>query len=149
VRERLSAEQISLLHGLPEQVQLEVDGLGPVLFCHATPRNDTEIFLETTPEQHLVPLFAGVLARVVVCGHTHMQFQRDVAGVQVVNAGSVGMPYEDAPGAYWALLGPTIEHRRTVYDDSGLAAAGFPGPEGERPRRLEALAYFEPHAVGA
>ena len=65
--------------------------------CHATPRNDVDIFTERTPEERLAPIFAGVDADVVVCGHTHMQFERTIAGKRVINSGSVGMPYEDEP----------------------------------------------------
>jgi len=54
--------------------------------------------------------------RVLVTAHTHVQFDRSVAGVHSINPGSVGMPYETRPGAYWALLGPRVELRRTDYD---------------------------------
>jgi len=56
----------------------------------------------------------------VVCGHTHTQYERNVAGVRVVNAGSVGMPYEEEPGAYWLL---DLVHRRTPYDGAQLKAS--------------------------
>jgi predicted phosphodiesterase len=95
---------------------------------HATPRNDVDIFTERTPEEKLVGLFAGVRADVVVCGHTHSQFERVIAGKRVVNSGSVGMPYEDEPGAYWTL---DLEHRRTMYD-------GAQQPQS----REEAVAFF-------
>jgi predicted phosphodiesterase len=65
-----------------------------------------------------VEIFAGVDADVVVCGHTHMQFERTIAGKRVINSGSVGMPYENEPGAYWML---DLEHRRTGYDGAVLA----------------------------
>ncbi len=48
--------------------------------------------------------------------HTHLQFDREIAGVRSVNPGSVGMPYQGEPGAYWAMLGPDVELRRTAYD---------------------------------
>jgi predicted phosphodiesterase len=86
-----------------------------VLFCHATPRNDTEVFTRLTPEGRLVPVFDGFDVAVVVCGHTHMQFDRTVGRVRVVNAGSVGMPF-GGPGAYWLLLGPGVALRHTPYD---------------------------------
>jgi diadenosine tetraphosphatase ApaH/serine/threonine PP2A family protein phosphatase len=86
-----------------------------VLFCHATPLNDTEIFTRLTREDRLLPVFKNVDAPVVVCGHTHMQFDRIVGHVRVVNAGSVGMPFQDR-GAYWLLLGPHVQLRRTDYD---------------------------------
>jgi hypothetical protein len=116
VADQLRPDYEAVLAGWPAMVQMAVDGVGEVLFCHATPRNDTEIFLKTTAVAKLLPVFAGVSAGVVVCGHTHMQFDRNVGGVRVVNAGSVGMPYGQ-PGAYWLLLGPRgIEFRRTLYD---------------------------------
>ena len=99
-------------------------------FCHATPRNDHEIFIRTTPEDRLIPVFALAAAAVVVCGHTHMQFDRMVGGVRVINAGSVGMPFAE-PGAYWLLMGEAIELRRTVYDLDRAAdrirGTAFPG----------------------
>jgi putative phosphoesterase len=131
--EQLQPDYEAVLAGWPAMVQMAVDGVGEVLFCHATPRNDTEIFLKTTTEEKLLPVFAGISAGVVVCGHTHMQFDRAVGGVRVVNAGSVGMPY-GAPGAYWLLLGPGgLEFRRTVYDLARAAervrVTGYPMAE--------------------
>jgi ribosomal protein uS13 len=94
---------------------VEVDGLGEVLFCHASPRSDEEIFTALSPAERLRPMLEGVPQRVVVCGHTHMQFDRVVDGTRVINAGSVGMPY-GRPGAYWLLLGPDVRLTRTEYD---------------------------------
>ena len=150
VRERLTAEQIEFLHDLPPLLELDVEGVGRVLFCQATPQNDLDVFLERTPDEVVAPLFGGIAADLVVCGHTHMQFAREVRGRPVVNAGSVGAPYEDVPGAYWAALGPGVEHRRSDYDPSTLAGAGFPGrTAGALPSRAEATAFFETLAVGA
>src|SRR5439155_24331403 len=75
----------------------------------------TEVFTRRTAEDRLLPLFEGLGVSVVVCGHTHMQFDRIIGRTRVVNAGSVGMPF-GAPGAYWVLLGPDVELRRTPYD---------------------------------
>jgi putative phosphoesterase len=110
------ARQLARWH---ETLRLEIPGLGKVLFCHATPRNDTEIFTRQTPEERLLPVFAALDVALVVCGHTHMQFDRRIGSLRVVNAGSVGMPYGQ-PGAYWLLLGPDIHPQQTPYD---LAAA--------------------------
>jgi predicted phosphodiesterase len=103
------------LAGWPATTRIDVPGLGQVLFCHATPRNDTEIFTRLTPEAALRPIFSAANAPLVVCGHTHMQFDRTMGDVRVVNAGSVGMPFGEA-GAYWLLLGPDVALRRTSYD---------------------------------
>ena len=111
----LTPEQARLAATWPETVTIDVDGLGPVLFCHATPRDDNEIFTRLTPEERVEPALAGVGPKLVVCGHTHMQFDRKIGPKRVVNAGSVGMPFGE-PGAYWMLLGPKVELRRTEYD---------------------------------
>jgi predicted phosphodiesterase len=104
----------------PLTTTIEIDGLGKTIFCHASPRHETDIFTKRTPEERLVPVFAGVDASLVVCGHTHMQFDRMVGGLRVVNAGSVGMPF-GATGAFWLLLGPGIELRQTNYDIEATA----------------------------
>jgi len=112
---QLSREDEQLLASWPLTLRVQVQGLGDVFVCHATPRNDLEIFTRLTPEEPLLPVFAGVDAPLVVCGHTHMQFDRKVGATRVVNAGSVGMPFQD-PGAYWLLLGPDVQLRKTTYD---------------------------------
>ena len=114
VAQQLTPEHERLLAGWPKTLRVEVDGLGEVLFCHATPRNDTEVFTRLTPEDRLLPVFEG-LDVPVVCGHTHMQFDRTIGNVRVVNAGSVGMPFGE-PGADWLLLGPDVQLRHTHYD---------------------------------
>lgn len=97
-----------------------VDGIGRVIFCHATPRNDTDVMTRETPEERMRYHLAGVDANMLVCGHTHMQFDCTVDGIRVVNAGSVGMPY-GVPGAYWATLGPGLHLRRSDYDREAAA----------------------------
>lgn len=130
--ERLHPEHRRLMAQWPGSIHVHIDVLGDVLFCHATPRNDTEIFTRLTPSNRLLPVFEGVRARVVVCGHTHMQFDRTIGRVRVVNAGSVGMPFGE-PGADWLLLGPDVELRRTDYDLGRAAerirAAEYPGAD--------------------
>jgi putative phosphoesterase len=132
-RAQLTDEQRRLLATLAHTVTREVGGLGEVLFCHGSPRSDEEIITRATSPERLSEIMSGVGQRVVVCGHTHVQFDRMIGGVRLVNAGSVGMPYEDEPGAYWALLGPDVELRRTEYDLERAAAAirasGFPGAD--------------------
>ncbi|MDQ3518789.1 MAG: metallophosphatase family protein [Gemmatimonadota bacterium] len=121
VAQQLLPEDEQLLASWPDTIRVEIRGLGEVLFCHATPRSDTDIFTRLTPEDRLVPVFEGLGVPVVICGHTHMQFDRRVGRVRVVNAGSVGMPFGE-PGAYWLLLGPDVELRHTQYDLEKAAA---------------------------
>jgi putative phosphoesterase len=115
VAQQLDPEHERLLAGWPKTCRVEIRGLGEVLFCHATPRNDTEIFTRLTSEDRLLPIFEGLNVPVVVCGHTHMQFDRTIGGIRVLNAGSAGMPFGE-PGAYWLLFGPDIQLRHTTYD---------------------------------
>jgi predicted phosphodiesterase len=142
-----------LLAAWPRTVTLEIDGVGAVLFCHATPRSETEVFTRVTPESTILPAFTGASASLVVCGHTHMQFDRMVGSVRVMNAGSVGMPFQQPPGAYWLLLGPGVEPRCTCYDFDQAArdmrATTFPQIEGlairyvlHPPTEAETLALF-------
>jgi predicted phosphodiesterase len=118
---QLTTRDERAIEAWPLTLRLNVPGIGDVLFCHATPRNDTEIFLKTTSDATLLPIFDPLSAHLVVCGHTHMQFDRVVGRTRIINAGSVGMPFQDA-GAYWALLGPGIELRKTDYDLEAAAA---------------------------
>jgi diadenosine tetraphosphatase ApaH/serine/threonine PP2A family protein phosphatase len=112
---QLQPEFEPLLTRWPKTLQLEIGGLGQVLFCHSTPRSETEGFTRLTSEDRLLPIFQGLNADLVVCGHTHMQFDRLVGRTRVVNAGSVGMPFGE-PGAYWLLLGTDVQLRHTPYD---------------------------------
>jgi diadenosine tetraphosphatase ApaH/serine/threonine PP2A family protein phosphatase len=69
-----------------------------------------------------------------------MQYDRTLSsGLRVVNPGSVGLPYEGAHGAYWALLGPNVEFRRTDYDVDAAAAAIEVMKVPLDPRYLESL----------
>ena len=112
---QMEQRQRDFMAALPEKISFHVEGLGEVLFCHGSPRSDMEILTEATPQERLREVLAGVKEDVVVCGHTHMQFDRVCDGKRVLNAGSVGMPY-GVPGAYWLLLGPGVNLRKTNYD---------------------------------
>ncbi len=146
-------ENAAWLGALPLTQRFEVDGLGDVLFCHATPRDDEEMVTPLTPDERLASILEDVDADVVVTGHTHMQQDRAVAGIRWVNVGSVGLPYEDDIKAFWALLGPDVELRRTPFDAAAaIAAFETVGHEdGARfadnfrtaPSRREAAEYFE------
>jgi predicted phosphodiesterase len=150
---QLSDRHREFIAALPEQIELDVEGVGHVLFCHGSPRSDEEMILKTTPDEWLRDMLAGVEADLVVCGHTHMQFDRLIDGWHVVNAGSVGLAY-GVPGAHWLALGPGIEHRRTPYDADAFAdhVSTLEWPIAERfaeenirtvPSEQEALEFFE------
>lgn len=136
VSESLRPKDVAWIATWPATLRLDVRGLGSVLFCHATPRNDLDIFTRLTPEEVLRPIFEPTGAATVVCGHTHMAFSRTVGAVRVVNPGSVGMPFGD-PGAYWMMLDGEIVFRHTEYD---LADAAV---------RVRATAYPQAEAFAA
>jgi predicted phosphodiesterase len=146
VRARLDDAAIEKLANDPLTATLEIGGLGEVLFCHATPRDASEIRTAISPDERWREVLDGVREGVVVCGHTHVQFDRVVGGTRIVNAGSIGMPYEDEPGAYWAILGPDVEHRRSSYDvaaaRTAIEALDYPSEWPEASAR-EATEYFE------
>jgi predicted phosphodiesterase len=131
---RISRSQRDRLASLPLTVTLEIDGLGPVTFCHATARDDNEFITVDSPMSHYQAAFAGVPTQTVVIGHTHMPFDRLADTRRIVNSGSVGLPYGH-PGAAWALLGPDVILRRTSYDTAAAttilsaSASDLPGIE--------------------
>jgi predicted phosphodiesterase len=112
---QLLPDHARVMANWPRTLRLEIPGVGKVLFCHATPHSETDAFTCLTPEEVLLPVFEGLDADLVVCGHTHMQFDRMIGATRVVNAGSVGMPF-GRTGADWLLLGPGVELRNTSYD---------------------------------
>jgi putative phosphoesterase len=149
-----------LLGELPVDAQAFLQGqpharvVGDVLYCHGSPRRDDEILTKVSPPERLAAALKGVEQELVVCGHTHVQFDVEVEGVRLVNAGSVGMPYEGRPGAFWALVdGLEVELRRTPYavEAAAISIRGTGYPEAEQLATWlldpvdpdEASAYFE------
>ena len=128
---RIDRGQRDFLSSFAPAIVFDVDGLGSVRFCHGSPRSDTENLTPFTSDSRWSNALDGVAEEVIVCGHTHRQFDLLVGGRRVVNAGSVGLPYEGRTGAYWALLGPGVELRRSDYELAQALAqmrgGGYPG----------------------
>jgi putative phosphoesterase len=135
---RLESRHRNLIADLPLSIAMEVTGLGPVRFCHATTRSDTEIVLVDSPVERYQSAFADIDEPTVVLGHTHMPFDRLADRRRFVNPGSVGMPY-GSQGALWALLGPQVELRRTEYD-ADVAAQMFRSSAPDYPSLTEFIA---------
>jgi putative phosphoesterase len=150
----LSRAHRDFLSRFEPTVEVAVNGLGLVVCCHASPDSDElPIITPATPDEVIAEALASTKSRLIVAGHTHMQFDRQVGIRRMVNAGSVGMPYADEPGAYWVLVGHEIELRRTAYD-VGLAAEAvrqtefperdaFAGRIVRPPSAAEAITAFE------
>jgi predicted phosphodiesterase len=156
--EQIGAVRTRALAELPETLTIDVDGLGPTLFCHGSPRSDEESITRVTSNERLAEIIGGVDEATIVCGHTHQQFDRRIGDKRVVNAGSIGIPYEGRPAAYWLLLGPDVEHRSTDYDvataAAGFRATDFPDPDeiiawilDDPPDPAEVSEFFEQQAL--
>lgn len=131
--DRLSSVERDSLAGLPTWIKLEIDELGPVLFCHGSPRNDAEAMTPYTASSEIDKMLVGTPEQTIVCGHTHVQFTCVSGGVRIVNPGSVGLPTGEV-GAQWAILGPDVEFLTTPYDlelaSSLIEAGGCPDARG-------------------
>jgi diadenosine tetraphosphatase ApaH/serine/threonine PP2A family protein phosphatase len=157
LKAQLTAEDRAWVDSWPGTLSFEIDGLGRTLFCHGTPRSDLESITAVTSDERLLEILSDVEERTVVCGHTHHQFDRRAGDRRVINAGSIGMPYEGRPGAYWALLGPGVEFRRSEYDLEAAAdairATTYPDPEEKidtltnPPTAQEVAEFFEQQAL--
>jgi predicted phosphodiesterase len=131
---------------------IELDVAGGATFCHATPRSDEEIVTRLTPDGELEEALADARTGLVVCGHTHVQVDRRLpGGRRLVNAGSVGRPYEGVRGAFWLLLDDReAALLRTDYDvEAAAAAIRASGYEQADDHAAELLAPSEPAEVSA
>src|SRR5262245_35705533 len=147
-RSKLDDDTIAWAQGWP--LTVELDG---VLYCHASPQDDMRpILTDASPPERFEVALEGVDARLVVGGHTHMQFKRD----RWVNAGSVGMAFEDDVAAFWALVSDDVEHCRTAFDAERAAeevlASGWPDAQEfaaenllTPPSRAVATEWYESH----
>jgi putative phosphoesterase len=158
--ERCTSAQITRLATLPATLTFEIEGLGETLFCHGSPRRDDEILTRLSSAARLRASLAGAARPRVVHGHTHVQYERTVDGTRWICPGSVGIPYENEPGARWATFGPDVTLRHTPYDMArtiaDVRAAGFPEAEEFIAKYLlapsgpdQASAFFESLAEGA
>ncbi|MCW2756828.1 MAG: Phosphoesterase [Nocardioidaceae bacterium] len=131
---QLSPAHVRLLAGLPHPATVALDGVGSVMFCHGTPRDDNEVVLVDTRPSQWAEVLAGVPddVRIVCCGHTHAPFARLVDRRWVVNSGSTGMPY-GSTGVPWVLLDAGgVQLRSTSIDPRSVAdqvveGSTFPG----------------------
>jgi diadenosine tetraphosphatase ApaH/serine/threonine PP2A family protein phosphatase len=120
VRAALGPELVAELAGLPAGAVI-----GDTLFVHASPASDVEPFGPQASEDD-DQLLAGVEQRRVVFGHTHVQFARRAAGgVELVNAGSAGLPWDGDPRAAYATIDDAgaLALHRVAYDVEAAISA--------------------------
>jgi diadenosine tetraphosphatase ApaH/serine/threonine PP2A family protein phosphatase len=128
-RDALGAKLVAELAFLPEQTVI-----GDTRYCHASPVSDVRSFMPA-PAEDEAELLERVSERRLVFGHTHVPFRRTstinrdgrVVTIELVNPGSVGMPFDGDPRAAYAILHDDaeerIEHRRVAYDHERSARA--------------------------
>jgi predicted phosphodiesterase len=119
-REALGDAVARELGALPEQTVEE-----QTRYVHASPVSDVRSFLPE-PDEDEPELLEGVAEPRLVFGHTHLPFRRTSAvdGIELLNPGSVGLPYDGDRRAAYALVHPEgrIEHLRVPYDHAVAAA---------------------------
>ena len=115
----LGEDRLAWLDALPAQLPVpEQDAL----LVHATPRGDEEMLMPDTPVSEAAAMLAGVGQHTLLCGHVHIQYRRPVAGHELINPGSVGMPLDGDLRAAWAIISDgRVELRRTAYDVEAVA----------------------------
>jgi putative phosphoesterase len=132
---KIDREHRDLLASFVERLIVEVEGVGQVLFCHGSPRSDEEIVTAATTELRLREILARVDQGLVVCGHTHAQFDRRVGAKRVINAGSVGMPYQGSrlePSGYCSGSAASLFGAATMI---WIGQSGRSEPQGTRTPR--------------
>jgi predicted phosphodiesterase len=142
-RELLGDDLVAELAELPETLDR-----GDTLYCHGSPGSDVASFFPE-PADDEGELLDGVEARRLVFGHTHLAFAREARGIELVNPGSVGMPFDGDTRAAWALVRDdgSVEHRRVAYDHQASAAAvrkTLGGDAGDLVARRIEQARFDP-----
>jgi predicted phosphodiesterase len=146
-RANMDDDGLAWAAGWPTTVEVD-----DVLYCHASPADDLRpILTDASPDERFEDALAGIGNRLIVGGHTHMQYRWRG---RFANAGSVGMPYEDDVAAFWAIVGDDVEFRRTAFDVERAIAEieATEWPEREEfvaenlrsaPSRREATEHFE------
>ena len=123
----LSKKNRKYLRFLSQEIRLKAKGRR-ILLTHGSPASDDEHLTPDTPEEHLRELAQMAKADIVVCGHSHQPFARQVDDVWFINTGSVGRADDGDPRASYAILEIDakqiqVQHHRVAYDVDRTVAA--------------------------
>ena len=113
------------LHSLPERITFEVAGK-KLLMTHGSPLDLSEHIYHDTPTARLQELSKVADADIIIVGHSHEQFVREIENVSFINPGSVGRPYDGNPQAAYAIVSFKpfcVEFKRVDYSVESAAQA--------------------------
>lgn len=135
--DQLTGAQRAYLSSLPETLRLERAGWD-VLLVHGSPLADDDFVFPSITEPALQRKLDGAEPDVLVCGHTHLPFHREIGGVHVVNVGTAGLPYDGDPRPSYVTIelgdAVRVETHRVSYDvDQVVEAVRARGNPGARP----------------
>ena len=120
---RVTPDNKAFLRTLVNEIRFEADGKR-ILLVHGSPRKMNEYLFEDRPLSSFQRLAASSNADVIVFGHTHKPYVKEVDGVTFLNVGSVGKPKDgDWRACYAVLDNGTPGFRRVEYDVRAAAAA--------------------------
>lgn len=138
-RDQLSQDAVEFMQRCPRTLELPLEDGTRLLLFHGTPNSNTTDLLPNTPAEVVDEMLLGHDAAVLAGGHTHLQMLRQHRGRLIVNAGSVGMPFEThvagrppvvLPHAEFAIVESTpraiaVQLHRVALDKAALRAAAL------------------------
>ena len=124
---RTSPAHKTHLRNLPPNIRLEVNGKR-ILAVHGSPRKINEFLYEDRRHVTFEHIARDANADLLLFGHTHLPYKKNVMNVLFVNAGSVGKPKDGNPRAGYAIVDVSGTHskvafRRVEYDLAAAMAA--------------------------
>ncbi len=141
-KEHVTPKTKEYMLSLPFRIDFTCERLKIALF-HATPSRNNLYWTENRDDGFFIRMAAKADADVMIYGHTHKPYRKDLGGKVFINAGSVGKPKDGDTRACFLLLDikdGTIasEFLRLSYDAERVASAivesGLPGYFADRLR---------------
>jgi putative phosphoesterase len=142
-KEHVSPESKAYMKNLPAEITFTTEGKKIWLF-HATPKKNNLYWFEDRPEKFFQEMAQKGDADIMIYGHIHKPYWKNIGGKVFINAGSVGKPKDGDPRACFAIINITpdavkTEFPRIPYDVEKVAAAistsGLPPYFAEKLRR--------------
>lgn len=124
----VTAERKAYLRSLPPELRVDHDQFR-LRLVHGSPRRMNEYLFADRDARSLARIAEASDCDILLFGHTHLPWERVIAGVQMINTGSVGKPKDGDPQACWVQLDlapgriPSVTVHRVAYDVAAMAAA--------------------------